>query len=111
MPFLVSLAEIRDAFIIVYGTIGIVFFVVASIITLVVGFSLRSLVKNLNSLLDESVRPTLASVKDTADTVRGTTEFVGRTAVAPLVKTYGTLAGLKKGLSVLSGLGNLKKKD
>jgi hypothetical protein len=40
-------------------------------------------------------------MRATADTVRGTTEFVSKTAIAPVVKAYGAFAGIKKGLGVL----------
>ena len=66
-----------------------------------VGFSVKGLLKKVHVLLDESVKPALGSVKEAADTVRGTTEFVSRTAITPVVKTYGAMAGLKKGLGVL----------
>ena len=104
MPLVLSLADVRDVIIIVYGIIGIVFFAVAVIVALIIGLSAKSLFKYLRGLLDEDVKPTLGSIKDAAETVRGTTDFVGRTAVAPVVKVYGTFAGVKKGLSVLSGI-------
>ena len=104
MSLLVSLADIRDGIIIVYGIIGIVFFFIAAIVTLIVGLTVKSLLKNVNGMMNDSVKPALASIKDTADTIRGTTDFVGRSAVMPIAKTYGAFAGLKKGLGVLGGL-------
>ena len=91
MPVLASLADIRDGFIIVYGVLGIIFFLIATIAT-------------VNDLLNDSVRPTVSSVRDAAETFRGTTEFVGKTTVTPIVRTYGAFAGVRKGLGVLSGL-------
>ena len=104
MTFLVSLADLRDGFIIVYGTLGIIFFFIASIITLVVGLTIRGLVRNVHQLLEESIKPTVTSIQEAAETFRGTTEFVGKTAIAPIVRAYGTFAGVRKGLSVISGL-------
>lgn len=99
-----SVEELRDWVIVVYGIAGIVFFFIGLIVVLVVGFSLKKLIGTVRTLLDESVAPALSSVKEAADTVRGTTEFVGRTAVSPVAKAYGTFAGIKRGLTVLSGL-------
>jgi hypothetical protein len=110
MPLILSLADVRDVVVIVYGIIGIVFFAIAVIVVIVVGMSAKGLIKAVRGMLDESVKPALASVKDAADTVRGTTEFVGRTAVAPVVKVYGTAAGIKKALSVLSGIKAMRGK-
>src|SRR5690606_29954109 len=98
---LVSLADLRDIVVIVWGIISAIFFLVGIIVTMVVGFSIKGLLNKANGMLDESVKPALASVRDAADTVRGTTEFVGRTAITPVVKTYGAMAGIKKGLGVL----------
>jgi hypothetical protein len=104
MSALLSVADVRDWVIVVYGIIGIVFFFVAVIVTIVLFFTIKGLLGAVRNALDESVIPALSSVKEAADTVRGTTEFVGRTAVTPVAKAYGTYAGIKKGLSVLSGL-------
>ena len=101
MPLLVSLADLRDVVIVIWGIISAVFFLVGIIVMLLVGLSVKGLLKKVHELLDENVKPTLGSVKEAADTVRGTTEFVSRTAITPVVKTYGAVAGLKKGLGVL----------
>jgi hypothetical protein len=101
MPLLVSLGDLRDIVVIVWGVISAIFFFVAIIVAIVIGFSVKGLLKKVRELLDENVKPTLDSVKETADTIRGTTEFVSKTAITPMVKTYGTMAGLKKGLSIL----------
>jgi hypothetical protein len=101
MPLLNTLGDLRDIVVIVWGIISAVFFLVGIIVAVVVGFSAKGLLSKVHSLLDEDVKPTLGSVKEAAETMRGTTEFVGKTAVAPVVKVYGTMAGVKKGLSVL----------
>ena len=102
MPLLVTLGEIRDVVIIVWGVLGALFFLVGLIVLAMIGFTAKGLLNSVKGMLDESVKPTLNSVKDAADTVRGTTEFVGRTTVSPVVRAYGTVAGVKKGLSVLT---------
>ncbi len=104
MTVLASLADFRDVIVIIYGILGIIFFFVAIVIIVAVGLTTRSLIKNVNKTLDESVKPALASVQDVANTVRGTTDFVGRTTVAPIAKAYGMFSGIRKGASVLSGL-------
>jgi tetrahydromethanopterin S-methyltransferase subunit F len=109
MPLL-SIAELRDVVVIIYGIIGIVFFFAALVVLLMLGFSLKGLIRMLKELLDDSVKPTMESIKGAAESVRGTTDFVGRNAVAPIVRTYGAFAGLRKGLGVLSGLSGRKGK-
>ena len=109
MLILVSLPDIRDGFIIVYGVLGIIFFFIASVVTLLVGLTVRGLVRNVNAMLDESVKPAVTSIREAAETLRGTTEFVGKTAIAPIARTYGAFAGLRKGLAVISGLNRRRR--
>src|SRR3954471_2469650 len=104
MTVLASLADFRDVIVIVYGILGIIFFFVAIVMIVAVGLTVKGLIKNVNVMLNDSVKPALASVQDVANTVRGTTDFVGRTTVAPIAKVYGMFSGVKKGASVLSGL-------
>ena len=104
MTVLATLADFRDVIVIIYGILGIIFFFVAIVIIVAVGLTAKGLIKNLNGLINDSIKPTLGSVQEVANTVRGTTDFVGRTTVAPIVKAYGMFAGVKKGAGVLSGL-------
>jgi len=110
MPILVALSDIRDGFIIAYGVIGIIFFLVAILATIFLYFTLRGLVRSLRDLLDDSVKPTLGSIRETADSIRGTTEFVAETAVTPVVRTYGAFSGLRRGLGVLTGFSKRRGK-
>lgn len=104
MPILITLADVRDIFVIIYGVLGIIFFIVASVAMLIIGLSVRGLLRNVNAMLEDSVKPAVGSIRDAANTVRGSTEFVGKTAASPIIRTYGVVAGVKKGLGVLSGL-------
>jgi hypothetical protein len=103
MSLLATLADFRDVIIVIYGVLGIIFFFVAIVIIVAVGLTVKGLIKNVNGLINENVKPALASVQDAANTVRGTTDFVGRTTVTPIVKAYGMFAGVKRGASVLGG--------
>jgi hypothetical protein len=39
------------------------------------------------------------------DSIRGTTSFVADTAVAPVIRLYGIVSGIRRFLSVLTGFG------
>ena len=62
----------------------------------------------VRALLNNKVEPTLESVHQTSESVRGTVEFVSDYAVSPVVKTYGTVAGARQFIAVLSRLGRRK---
>ena len=100
MSLLVSLADLRDVVIVVWGVISAIFFLIGIVIAALVGISLRKLFQKVHVLMDDDVKPTLESVKDAAETVRGTTEYASRTVVIPIAEAYATVAGVKRALSV-----------
>jgi len=110
MASLLSLADVRDVFIILYGIAGILMFLLVGVGTFVLIMQVKKLVKKVDGVVDETVRPTLASVKEAAEVITGTTEFVGGTTIRPVVKAYGVFAGMKKAASVATNFGAKKGK-
>jgi len=102
--YLLFVETFRDWVIIFMGIAVAAFFVVAMVITLVLGLLLRALLKKSGSVLDDNVRPLLDSAKSTTEQVRGTATFVGDAAVTPIVRTYGVVAGVRRAVGVLAGL-------
>ena len=86
----------RDWVIIFMGIAVAAFFVVAMVITIVLGLLVRSLLKKTSSVLDDYVRPLLDSAKSTTENVRGTANFVSDAAVTPIIRTYGVVAGVRR---------------
>jgi hypothetical protein len=98
----VSLA--RDWVIIFMGIAVAVFFVVGLVFLILLGLLGRTLMKKSIGVIDENLKPTLTSVKSSADNVKGTTQFVSESAVKPIVRTYGVVAGVRRFASVVAGL-------
>jgi hypothetical protein len=98
-----SLEELRDLIIVIWGILGIVFLVVALVLGIVVGLSARGLIATVQSLLRDDVQPALRSARQTVDGIRGTTSFVADTAVAPVIRVYGIVSGIRRFLSVITG--------
>ena len=101
---LLFVATFRDWVIIFAGIAIGAFFVVAVVITIVIGLLARSLLKRALSLIDDNVKPLLGSAKETADGVKGTASYVSNAAVTPIVRTYGIIAGVRRAVGVLAGL-------
>lgn len=110
MPLLGTLADIRDVFIIIWSVLAIVFFALAIIVTFFSYKGVRALMNKVGDLVDDNLKPAAGSIRDAADTVRGTTEFMGRTAVRPVARAYGVAAGVRQGLSILGGLSGRRKR-
>ena len=106
---LLSIAHVRDWIIVIYGLLGIIFLASSTFLVIFLFFTFKGLKNALRDLLQDTVKPTLDSVRDTAKSVRGTTDFVGQTAVRPIIRTYGVLAGVRRGASVLAGLAGRKR--
>ncbi|MEX2225796.1 MAG: hypothetical protein WEB52_05030 [Dehalococcoidia bacterium] len=103
-PSLLFVETFRDWVIIFMGIAVAAFFVVAMVITIVLGLLLRALLKKSNSVLDDNVRPLLDSARSTTNQVRGTVTFVSEAAVTPIVRAYGVAAGVRRAASVIAGL-------
>ena len=104
-----SLADTRDIAVIAYSIAGTVAFVLIIFFTLALGILSWMTLNRVRGMLKNNVQPTLESVRQTSESVRGTVEFVSDYAVAPVVKTYGTVAGVRQFVVVLSRLGRSRK--
>ena len=79
--------------------------ILLAIESLVIGIVLIVLiweVRNLTKLLREQVKPILDSADETVRTVRGTTTFVSKTVVNPVVQVSSIAAGVLQALRILS---------
>jgi hypothetical protein len=92
-----SLQDVRDVTIIAFTIAGTVLFLAAIVVTVVVGVAATGAFRAARSLIDEGVKPMVSNV-------RGTVTFISDTAVSPIVRAYGLLSGVRRGLGVLSGL-------
>jgi len=108
--FLVTLAEVRDVVVIVYGAMGVILMLALAIAAFGIWFAVRALTRKVNALLDDPVRPALDEVRKSAENIRGTTEFVSDTAVHPLIRTVAVMRGARRGTAVFTGIRNLRSK-
>lgn len=99
-----SLEEVRDIVIIVYGAMGVLLMLVFVIVSVLLWLAVRGLTRAIRALLDDPVRPTLEEVQRTAQNVRGTTEFIADTAVHPLIRVVAAVRGVRRGISTVAGL-------
>jgi hypothetical protein len=99
-----SFEEWRDLIIIIYGVMGILLMLVFVVVSVLLWFLVRGLVKSVRALLDDPVRPTLEEVQKTAANVRGTTEFIADTAVHPVIRFVAIARGVRRGVATITGL-------
>jgi len=104
-----SVEVARDWVIIIYGVVGILFFLIGLLILAGILWGVYSFRHIVRELVDENVKPTLVEVQKTAENVRGTSEFIADTAVSPVIKVASITRGLRRGLSALRGARSRRK--
>lgn len=81
------------------GRVRDIFIIVLALESLLIGAALVILVIQLavlTNLIQNEVKPILTSAKETASNLRGTSQFISRRAVAPIISVTSTLAGFRK---------------
>jgi uncharacterized membrane protein len=101
----------RDIVIVFAG----LWFALAFFLTCVLLIALIILVFTIRGLLKNKLGPAIDSLKESLDNVKGTSEFVGETAVAPIVRVYSVVRGVRGGIGAITNLpdrirGRQKKK-
>ena len=99
-----SLEELRDVVIIVYGAMGVLLMLVFIIVTLLLWLAVRRLTNAVRDLIDDPIRPTIEEGQRIVQNVRGTTEFVTDTAVHPLIRVVSVARGVRRGVATVAGL-------
>jgi hypothetical protein len=97
-----DLQQWRDIVMIAFMTVALLAFVVILIFSVIIGFLGMGIMKRVRSILKDNVQPTTASVRATAENIRGTVEYVSETAVKPVVKVYGAAAGARRFVGVVT---------
>jgi hypothetical protein len=94
----IDLQEVRDVAIIAFTVAGTLLFLIAILVTALAGMAAIGALRAVRKLVDDGVKPMV-------DNVQGTVTFMSETTVTPVVRAYGFYAGVRRGLGVLSGLG------
>jgi len=94
--------EWRDFFIMCFMVAGTILFLIGCFFTIMIGSISYSTVNRARRLIKDQVAPTLDSVRETSESVRGTVGFIGDNAVTPVVKVYGAAAGARRFVSVVA---------
>ena len=89
-----SLADIRDVFVIIVG----ILLVVQSVLIIV----LLVVLIRLALALRQDIRPLIEAATSTVRTVQGTSLVVGQSIARPFIATSAFFAGVRRGASVLA---------
>ncbi len=93
-------AQWRDVIIVLMG----LFWMLAGLLAVILLAVLILVALTVRRVLKENAAPALDSLKETIDNLRGTTEFVGETAVSPIIRAYSVVKGVRTGVSAVTHL-------
>jgi hypothetical protein len=100
----ISLQELRDIVIVVYGVMGVLLLIALIVAVIGLWAAVRVLARTLNALLEDPVRPALDELRATAHNVRGTSEFVADAAVHPLIRVLAVARGVRRGVGRVASM-------
>ena len=96
-----SWSEWRDIAVVAFGILlAFVGLLACILLAVLIGVALA-----VRRTVNDRVVPLLDSTRDLVDEVRGTAEFVGESAVTPIIRVYSVVSGIRKGLDSLGSLG------
>lgn len=95
---------LRDWVIIIWGIISIVMFLMIILFLLSLWRGIRGLIRNIRLVVNEDVRPMLATGRESVNNVTGTARFLGDTVVSPVIRVYGIVSGVRRGVGVFTRL-------
>ncbi len=81
------------------GRVRDIFIIVLALESLLIGTALVILVIQLavlTNLVQNELKPILTSAKETVSTLRGTSQFISKRAVGPIISVTSALAGFRK---------------
>lgn len=90
-----AMEAVRDIFIIALAIESCIFVIILVI--------MLAMIARLVNMLEYEIKPILEKTNETIGMVRGTTTFVGKNVVKPVVKGSAFVAGVRQGLKVLFG--------
>ena len=99
----VRLDEVRDFVIIIYGLMGILFFLTGILVALGIFFALRAVAGSGRDVFEESVKPSIDDVRGIVQTVRGEVEFAADNAVSPVIRVVAVARGVRRGVDAVTG--------
>jgi hypothetical protein len=95
-----SWSEWRDIVIVMAG----VFMAMALFLIVIILAVMVFLLITIRRLIRDNVGPAVDSLKESIDNVRGTAEFMGEAAAAPVIRVYSVVNGVRTGLGAVRNL-------
>lgn len=103
-----SLQDLRDVTIIAFTIAGTVLFLFATIAAILGVIAFAVTIRTVNGIRNR-LYPTLESLRETADNLRGSATFISENAVRPVIRVYSFYAGARRFLRVITRLRRFRR--
>jgi len=103
MPEIDNLQDLRDITIVAFTIAGTVLFLFATIAAILAVITLAITIRTVNGIRNR-LYPTLESLSEAVDNLRGSAAFISENAVMPVIRVYSFYAGLRRFLGVMARL-------
>ena len=102
------LEAIRELIFIIVGSLLIVTLVLISITVLSIWIVIRKTKRAFQSTMNETVNPVLQELQETAQNVKGTSQFMSKNTISPVIQFLSIIKGINKGISFFGSIGRKK---
>lgn len=106
-----ALDTTRDLIVIIWGVISILTFLFMLLFLLFLWRGVNKLIGSVNIVVNDDIRPMLVTSRESLNNVTGTTRFLSDTIAQPVIRLYGIIAGVRRGIGVFSGVTGRGRKD
>ncbi|MGI8553710.1 MAG: hypothetical protein ACR2PL_23415 [Dehalococcoidia bacterium] len=110
-PPMLFVEGLRDWVVIIWGILSIILLVALTVVVVTLALSVKRLIAEVSDLINNGVRPVLASARESAENVTGTTRFIGDKVVTPLIRVVSVISGVRRGIAVFGGLTGRGKRE
>ncbi len=106
-----ALETTRDIVVIIWGILSILAFVFLILFLLSLWRGIKDLLGTVKIVVNEDVRPIIATSRESVNNVTGTTRFLSDTVAQPVIRVLGLIAYARRFLSVFAGVTGRKRRD
>lgn len=99
-----ALEATRDVIVIIWGVFSIIAFGLLIILLYSIWRGVKDLIKTVQTIAKDDVHQMIVTSQQSLNNITGTARFMSDTVVSPVVKAYGVVAGVRRGLAVFTGV-------
>ncbi|MDG1990093.1 MAG: hypothetical protein P8J51_02345 [Dehalococcoidia bacterium] len=102
------LEAIRELIFIIVGSLLIIALTIMTITILSIWILIRKTKQAFKVTMDETVNPVLHELQETAQNVKGTSHFMSKKTISPVIQFLSIIKGINKAIGFIGSIGRKK---